>query len=244
MCKYTFANIQRPQAWAQAFAKLLTSKGVLAIRTGYHPMQFDVSMFEFVNHDHLHYFTMTSLERTLFAAGLEIFDVEVTAHKGGSIRVLARRATKSGSGVNQWLQRERWQRLGNFDYYSDFTNKMYKNRDDFWAFARSQGVANQESWAGVGASISTTHLRDFYGLDYKLNYLVDDDPNKIGRFSPGSALEVKPIAALTKDETGPLPVLLAWQHEDLLKRRLLEENYSGAVVDLLPRPQLTHLRAI
>jgi len=242
MCKYTYANIADVRVWAQAFASLLDSDGILAITTGYHPMQFDVNMFEYVNHDHLHYFSVTSFSKILSEAGLEIFDVEVSAQKGGSIRVLARKATGQDAGVNQWLQREKWQRIGNLDYYVEFKKTMYKLRDDFWAFVGSQGVANDGNWVGVGASISTTHLRDFYELDSQLKYLMDDDSNKIGRFSPGAALEVKPIAAASKGNAALLPVILAWQHEDVLKRRLLEENYSGPVVDVLPRPQLTRLR--
>jgi hypothetical protein len=86
---------------------------------------------------------------------------------------------------------------------------------------------------GVGASISTSHLINEFEIADKIRVLFDDDPNKIGKYSPFYGIPVHDLEKL--DEIKPkILVVLAWQHSNKLLERLKTLNYKGLVVIPLP----------
>jgi hypothetical protein len=94
--------------------------------------------------------------------------------------------------------------------------------------------------AGVGASISTTHLLHQFGIGSRVTRLFDDDANKIGRFSPGLGIEVSSLKDLGRGEW-QAGLLLAWQHSDVLLSRMHNVGFAGSVIVPLPNPQVFHL---
>jgi hypothetical protein len=68
----------------------LDENGIFSITTGYHPYQFGVNMFDYINHDHLSYFSLETLEKCLGRFDIEIVSAELNELKGGSLHVLAR----------------------------------------------------------------------------------------------------------------------------------------------------------
>jgi len=67
--------------------------------------------------------------------------------------------------------------------------------------------------AGFGASITGTTLIYHFGLCEYLDYLVDDNPAKQGRFSPGLHLPVYPGEALLERQPDCV-IILAWRFVD------------------------------
>ena len=102
---------------------------------------------------------------------------------------------------------------------------------------------NSKNLAGVGASISTTHLIYQFGLNDFISTLFDDDKNKIGCYSPGLGLPVLGLNELFVKNSETV-VVLAWQHSKVMLQRLIDINFRGSVVNLLPyydRIQLVNL---
>lgn len=83
--------------------------------------------------------------------------------------------------------------------------------------------------AGYGASPTSTTLIYRFGLG-RLNYLVDDWPQKQGTFSPGLHLPVKSPAELDADYC----VILAWRYADQIIKR--NPHYRGTWI--VPLPEL------
>lgn len=52
---------------------------------------------------------------------------------------------------------------------------------------------NGDKIFGVGASISTSYLINLFEVQEYIDFLVDDDINKIGRFSPCTQLKFNPF---------------------------------------------------
>ena len=92
---------------------------------------------------------------------------------------------------------------------------------------------NSKNMAGIGASISTTHLMYQFGLSDFVSMLFDDDINKIGRYSPGLGLPVLGINELSAENFETV-VILAWQHSGVLLKRLREINAKLRV--FIPMP--------
>jgi hypothetical protein len=93
---------------------------------------------------------------------------------------------------------------------------------------------------GIGASISTSYFIVHYQIKDDISLLFDDDARKIGRFSPGSGIEVRALQNLVLEEVDSV-VMLAWQHTDKLLNRLSEIGFHGRVLIPLPRFHIIEL---
>jgi hypothetical protein len=104
----------------------------------------------------------------------------------------------------------------------------FAHLDDF----KSEGL----SIAGFGASITATTLIYHFGIGEYLDYLIDDNPAKQGRFSPGLHLPVDPASALY-DRRPDVTVILAWRYAEPII--LNHSNYlAGGGQFLIPVPEV------
>jgi hypothetical protein len=234
---YTLANIPNLFSFMKNISLLMDESSILSVITGYHPDQFAVNMFDYINHDHLTFLTVESFRNLCRVSGLEIVDVIKSEHKGGSIQFIASKNDanyKIQSSVGQLLQREAW--LG--ANTKIFTKKL-KLEIDMICVQLNQilDTLKIKSLYGIGASISTTYLRNQFGLNNLLTKLFDDDKNKIGLFAPGTNLCVEDLSDIPNSPDSAA-IILAWQHSDKLLERLRELKYPGQIVLPLPSPRL------
>lgn len=234
---YTLANVSDLQDFIQGINLISHDNSFLSIVTGYHIDQFQINMFEYINHDHMVYFSLETLSLFLENFGWKVISAQRIEHKGGSLRILAvpyKNASPIESSVPQILQRERWMR-------GDQDSAIYE------MFARVESAKNfvnnlvsaypNEDIIGIGASISSTQLVNYFGIEKRISYLFDDDPRKAGLFSPIAGTPVKRLKEIG-GFTGKLAIILAWQHTDGLLRRLNEESFHGLVLIPLPEPRI------
>ena len=71
---------------------------------------------------------------------------------------------------------------------------------------------------GYGASASSTTLIYEFGLAEYLEFLVDDNLEKVGTYSPGWNLLVRDVESLYSENIDLIPIL-AWRFEDAIKIR-------------------------
>jgi hypothetical protein len=117
-------------------------------------------------------------------------------------------------------------------------NKIEQNRNfviPLLSSLKASGVAI----FGIGASISTTSLLYNFEIGKYFDRLCDDDPRKIGRFSPGFGIEVDSLDNLEPNYSS-IAVVLAWQHTEKIISRLRELHFPGLI--LIPMPEIKLFR--
>ena len=237
---YVAANVPNPVAFFQNMRAMLAPDGVISVVTGYHADQFSVNMFDYINHDHLSYFSVTSAARLAEASGLRLTGAERVEHKGGSIHLLFRTAESRvapDESISKLIQRERWMGNGALATYTALAARIEMASQEV---RQLLGATPDSAITGVGASISTTHLLHQFRIGSSMARLFDDDANKIGRFSPGFGIEVSPLKDLRPGKR-QLVLLLAWQHSAVLLDRMQSVGFTGSVIVPLPNPHIVHL---
>jgi hypothetical protein len=75
-----------------------------------------------------------------------------------------------------------------------------------------------------------------FELEGIVDYLLDDNPVRQGRFSPGMGLEVKSPKILATENRPDIVLLLAWRYSVpiLQKHGNLYQNQGGKFLQLLP----------
>jgi hypothetical protein len=216
----------------------MDSKTIISIVTGYHPDQFAINMFDYIGHDHLTYFTLSNFKLIAEKFNLKVLSFSKVEQKGGSINILMAQSNSdfvADSSIFQNLQREYFLDINSDNYFLELRKKvdLLKHKIQLILSEKFVGMPI----VGLGASISTTYLMNYFELGNKISFLLDDDVNKIGRFAPRFGLEVKNLSEIKNYDVDVL-VLLAWQHTNKLKERLKMLKFEGNLVIPLPRIQL------
>ena len=234
---YTLANIPNLLAFLSNIVRLMDESTILSVITGYHPDQYAVNMFEYINHDHLTYLTVESVGNLCKILNLKIIDVNRSEHKGGSAQFIISKENsdfKVQSSVGQLLQREIWLNANTVLFTKNLELQIKDVNIRLNEMLKSLQSSNIY---GIGASISTTYLCNQFRLNDKVDKLFDDDVNKVGRFAPGTGKPVQALTSIPKKEDS-VALILAWQHSERLIQRLREVGYPGRILTPLPNPRL------
>jgi hypothetical protein len=120
----------------------------------------------------------------------------------------------------------------NFTIVFDMKERIQRERDKLNLL-----LTSTRNVVGVGASINTTHLIHEFRIGQNLQFLVDDDSSKWGKYSPKFGLEVASFERISG--TRGICIILAWQHTATLLSRLEDVGFRGEII--VPLPELLKL---
>ena len=75
---------------------------------------------------------------------------------------------------------------------------------------------------GYGACATGTVLINYFNLQSHIDFIVDDNISRQGRFSPGHAIPIKNSSSLSADSS---VICLAWRHYKYYQHKLLHHNH-------------------
>ena len=235
-----FANVDDLDDLVCGIRTLLAPDGVFVFETGYFPDLVRQSIIDIIYQEHLSYYAVTPLQRFFPRHGMELVAVEHEPTKGGSIRGFVRVAGHGNGAIDSGAMRAliEQEASAGFDRpeaLRQFTERIEDLRRDLIALIadlRSQG----RTVAGYGASVGVTTLLYYFDLGGALSFLVDDNPVRHGRFTPGHHLPVLPSDALYERKPDDV-LLLAWRYaEPILTRHARYRQEGGRFI--LPLPEI------
>lgn len=217
---------------------LLKPSGVLTLEFPHLLRLIERNQFDTIYHEHFSYFSMRATKSVLGAHGLTVFDVEELPTHGGSLRVYACRAENRTRAVapSVWnvIADEEKAGLASSEGYEGFARKVKETKlalVDFLVTAARQGKAV----AGYGAPGKSATLLHYCGIGKDLiEYTVDRNPYKQGRFLPGTHIPIHHPDRIC--ETKPeYVVILPWNLKDEIMQQLqFIREWGGRFVVPIP----------
>ena len=237
---YMYANIDDVVGFTKAVSSLLAPDGIFVVQTGYHPEQMKIRMFDYIYHEHFSYFSVDVLKGLFEKCGLELIHVQKISPKGGSVRVVGqlRNGIRPIDGsVQRFIEDERRQGIRDPETYRRFAQEIAECKSELLDLLNALKT-NGKRIVGFGASHSTTTLIYHFGLESFLEYLVDDNALKHGRFSPGHHIPVFPSGRLLEDRPDYV-LVLGWQHQrSIMNRHRSYASQGGRWIVPLPSLQV------
>lgn len=222
---------------------ILAPQGVVTIEFPHIMATIDGNQFDQFYHEHFCYFGLLSAEQVFARHGLTIFDVDEMSTHGGSLRVYARHASDTTRPVSDHVValRAREVAAGYADaaVYERFEERARETKRkllELLIAAKRDG----KTIAGYGAPGKGNTLLNYCGIrrDF-VDFTVDRNPYKQGRFTPGTHIPIYPPEHL--DETRPDYILiLPWNLKDEIMLQLAHAREWGARF-IVPIPEATVL---
>lgn len=224
------------------FAGLLKPSGVVSFEFPHLARLVAEAQFDTLYHEHFSYLALGVVQRLLGEHGLTVFDVERLPTHGGSLRVWAQPAASglqpTTPAVAELLAEEAAAGMQQLAYYRDLQSRAERIKWDLLAFlieARRRGCRV----AAYGAAAKGNTLFNFAGIRPDLvEFVVDRNPAKQGRYLPGSRIPIVDEDELRRQRPDYL-LLLPWNLRDELRQQLRYiGDWGGSLVTAVPSLQL------
>lgn len=217
---------------------LLKPGGVITMEFPHLLRLIDENQFDTIYHEHFSYFSLMVAQQIFAAHGLILFDVEELWTHGGSLRIYARHAEDTsrptGPRVAALLAREKAAGLDRLERYSAFTEQVEETKRKLLQFlitARREG----KTVAGYGAPGKGNTLLNYCGIrtDF-VDYTVDRNPYKHGRFLPGTHIPIFEPEKIKETRPDYL-LILPWNLKDEIMGQMAEiRTWGGQFVIPIP----------
>jgi SAM-dependent methyltransferase len=217
---------------------LLRPRGVVTMEFPHLLRLMEENQFDTIYHEHFSYFSLAVIEKIFPAHGLRLVDVEEIATHGGSLRIYACHADEGepaiGVAVDELKRREQELGFTSMDAYLKLGERVRKTKQELFEFLlRVRRGGN--SVVGYGAPGKGNTLLNYCGIRTDLvDYTVDRNPHKQGRYLPGSRI---PVFSPDKiSETKPAYVLiLPWNlKNEIMQQIAYIREWGGQFVVPIP----------
>jgi C-methyltransferase C-terminal domain/Putative zinc binding domain/Methyltransferase domain len=222
---------------------ILNPGGTVTIEFPHVMRMLDENQFDTIYHEHFCYFSLISAEEIFAGHGMTIFDVEEIWTHGGSLRIYARHAAGDDRPVTERLLelRAREEAAGFRDpkTYERFEEQVRETKRALLELLT--GIKRDgKTIVGYGAPGKGNTLLNYCGIrtDF-VDFTVDRNPYKQGRFLPGTHIPIHAPERL--DEARPDYILiLPWNFKDEILEQLAYAREWGAKF-IVPIPEPTVL---
>ena len=216
----------------------LHDDGLFVCEVGYLLDVYNNNWFDTIYHEHLDYHSVKPFVSFFKSLDMELISVERISPQGGSIRLYVQKDNgpyKKDSSVQEIVHLEESLGLDNVEIFRVFNNRNNANKEVLTSILRSIKDEGKHI-AGYGAPTKSTTLLSHFNIGKNiLDFIVDDNPLKQGKFSPGFHIPIMNSDELYEKMPDYL-VILAWNFSESIMRKHKNYKDRGGKF-ILPMPE-------
>jgi SAM-dependent methyltransferase len=210
---------------------VLKPRGVATIEAPHLMRLMEDNQYDTIYHEHFSYFSVIASDKIFAAHGLILYDIDELPTHGGSIRMYLRhvedKSKPVSSAVVDLRNRELAAGLDRMETYANFAEAVRESKRALLELLISLRRAGK-SVAGYGAPGKGNTLLNYCGIrtDF-LDFTVDRNPYKHGRFLPGTHIPIHPVEFI-KERRPDYILILPWNLRDEIVAQLAYAREWGA----------------
>jgi hypothetical protein len=233
VARHCLAHNEWPQEMIEGAAAVLDEGGYLTIENAYLMNTLENVEFDQVYHEHMFYYSISSMTEMLKRHGFTLVDVTMSLIHGGSIIFVARRGDGEPSdAVGRYRARE--EMFLNRDTFERFQKRASEIRDSLVELVDELTEGGNTVYT-YGATAKGNTLLNYAGFTYdKIPFCADSTPVKQGKFLPQSQIEV-----ISEERAGEEPpdyfLLTAWNYQqEIISKVRASGNFRSQFIVPIP----------
>ena len=224
-----FAHSDKLKEMAECMIYLLAKNGTIIIEVQYLMNTLKDLTFDNIYHEHYNYWSLTSLVYFFKQFNATIFRSEKIETHGGSLRIYVskNKKTKVEKSVKLMLKDEENFGIKNYKTYKNFGQKVYNIRENVIKNLKKLKAKGKQI-IGYGAPAKATTALNFFGINNEIDFIVEDNNLKHGKFIPGIKIPIRPKSEI-KNNNNYL-IVLAWNFYNDIKEN--NKNLSNSFINI------------
>ena len=231
-----FFHLEELHSVTSGIAKLIGDTGTFCIQAIYLGGMIDQNKFDQIYHEHLTYWTLTTVSKLLEKHNLEVYQAQLIPIHGGSIQILAaaKNTKKIDKSVVEILQLEKTKKYNEIETYMNFSNRVWDIGIKLTNLLKEFKVKNKIVFA-LGAPIKGSTLLNSFNIGTDLvKCAVEINELKIGKYIPGVRV---PILDEKIAGCPDVYLVLAWNFlPELIKKNMVFLLNGGELLVPVPIP--------
>lgn len=243
-----FYDLPDPNKFVSDIVKILDENGLFVIQMMYLPLFIKRNAFDGICHEHLEYYSLSSLEYLLSSFGLELIglDVREDINEGSGRFFITKKHSSNKFNLDKDLiitlekfrRKEQDIKINNPSIYKKLKENIELNKDITIKFMKEEKQKGKVIH-GYAASTKGNTTLQYYKLNSEIvDFISDRNPIKWGNYTVGSNIKI--ISEKTSREINPdYYFILAWHFlEEFIKRELKFLMNGGKFIVSMPEFQI------
>lgn len=233
------AHVPALNDFVGGMAELLADDGLITVENPWVKDLVDHGEFDTVYHEHLCYYSCTSVDALVRRHGMFLNHVEYFPDlHGGTLRWHIGKRQQVSPAARRMLDAELAAGLTTFGYYADFAERVESIRGGLRSLL--EGLkAGGATIAAYGAAAKGSTLINYVGLGTELiDFVVDRNTWKQGKYMPGVHVPIRPVEALLEEQPDYV-LVLAWNFlAEILDQQQEYRERGGRFIRPVPAPEI------
>jgi SAM-dependent methyltransferase len=233
-----FAHIGDLNEFMKNIEKVLTDKGIFIFEAPYFVNLLENMEYDTIYHEHLGYISIKPLVSFFKKFGMELFDVQQTNIHGGSIRgfIGKKNQHKISAKIKEMIKVEENKEIYSITKLKEFASRVHIHKKELINLLYN--IKNEgKRIVCISAPAKGMTLLNFCNIDNVVcDYVTEKSKLKIGKYTPGVHLRVKPDEFLIEDKPD-YALVLAWNFADEIIHNNKEFRNNGGKF-IIPIPNL------
>ncbi len=198
-----FYDLEDPSKFLSDVYSVMENDGLMVVQMSYSPLMIDQMAFDNICHEHIYYYTLTSIKNLFEKNKFKIVDCQLNDINGGSFRVYAMKDSGNlkkfstqpnrdvcSFRVNSILAYEKTNNYNTPEIWAAFYEKLQKLKKQTYDFIYNEKQKGKKIW-GYGASTKGNTLLQYFNLDHTLiEGIAERSPYKYGLKTVGTNIPI------------------------------------------------------
>ena len=231
-----FAHTPSMISFVKNLKKILHEDGIFIFEAQYLRNIWENNILGTFFHEHISHHSVYSLNILLNSLDLRLIKVEnINVQKGSILGFVTHKNNKFKlhKSISNFIKNENKLKINTKQKIFYFKKKININKNRALKY-----IKNYNKIFGFGAARSGPTLLRNFKIEDKIQFILDDNPMKVNKFTPASAIKIistKNLINLMPD----LTIILAYLHNKKIIRKNIDYLYKGGTFMVLyPRPKL------
>lgn len=219
-----FAHLDDVTEFLEACKIALKPEGILILENPYFPNTIKTNQFDQVYFEHVSYWSLRPLSHLCNKLGLKVINIEPQSIHGGTIRYTI---SKNGEPkkivfktlIDEYKEKPEWR----------IKNKLLPKLTKL----KQEG----KSIAAFAASAKGNTLINFCKVAHLIDYISDETPEKIGKYSPGTGIPIYGIEKIMQTKPDYI-LILSWNFKKEIMDKINNLGFEGKFIVPIPEWQV------